>query len=124
MVLLALGPPLIAIGVWSIANRGFPGVPLALAVISFAIIMRARSVGRSALAWILLLWVAGYAAGVVFMVVGVETIMLLRSLEIVDREFLDRNGKALAVAIMLSGIFAAASLVVLGAGRPIRRSDE
>ena len=118
LILLAIGPPMLAIAAWTVMLRSFAGAPLALLILSPVAIFRARRVGRSVIAWVALLWLLGYAAAFVFTYVSIETMTRTASLD-----FLEQNGKAVARGSTLTGVLAGATLAIFGAGRPIQSKD-
>jgi hypothetical protein len=115
LILLAIGPPMVAVVIWTVTLRSFPGIPLTLLILSPVVVLRARRVGRNSFAWVTLLWLLGYVTAIVFMYISVETMTRTLSLG-----FLERYGKAVARGLTPIGAVAGASFAIVGAGKPIQ----
>jgi hypothetical protein len=116
LILLGVGPPLVAIAVWSFQYERFPGIPLSLAVFSIAVLVRARDVGRNPVLWTMLTWILGFAGGICAVTVVYVALRFI-SVDVLLR----LSPKAVAVCSALSGAFVGASVALFGAGRPIQK---
>jgi len=88
---------------------------MSLALLSLVVVWRAKQARRSAIGWVALLWVLGYAAAFVFSIVGIELLVRLASLEYLQSEtFLS----VAATAIVLVGMLLGTLPALVGSGRP------
>jgi hypothetical protein len=112
LILLAVGPPLVAIAVWSFRLHRFPGLPLTFAVLSIPVFGRALRAGRNPFIWTASTWILGYACA--FALTFAVAVIVVKG-EI----WPDVEPKILAVSSALIGGYAGASIVFAGAGRSV-----
>src|SRR5437868_13197787 len=113
LIVLAIGPALLATFFWSYSHPRFPGFPLSMLILSPVSIWRARRVGRSAIAWTICLWAAGYSCGLISAVVSGESLLLLRRLGVLDSGALAAIvPQHFAAAACFAGLIPSASAVM------------
>ena len=119
LILMTVVPLLVAFFAWALIDNGnFPFVPATLTILSIVVGWRARQAGRNPLAWVVVVWILGYAVAILFTIIAVTVAIRVSTTVSRSQPYLD----ALQITTLSGGAICGAFLALFGAGRPLRQA--